>query len=175
MKLCRLLGCKQWHSAFIGLGANLDQPIEQLRQGVAHLEQVDAIRIIKRSSIYSNPAVTLSGDDGQDDYYNAVIEIKTHLSPEALLAVLMQVEADLGRVRTTRWAARELDLDLLDYQAAIRSTKTLTIPHPEIANRRFVLEPWFEISPTHCLANDEKIADLLDNCQEHIMQKVAEL
>ncbi len=91
--------------------------------------------------------VPLGGPAGQGMYFNAVAELETVLDPFELLRVLQQIEAQLGRVRTVRWGARTLDLDLLLYEDRIIETPDLKVPHPRLATRRFVLEPLSEIAP----------------------------
>lgn len=99
----------------------------------------------------------------QPAYLNAAVRISTTLSPRALLAVLNQLEDAAGRKRTVRWGPRTLDLDLLFYEGVVLESSALTLPHPGIASRRFVLEPLCELDPdlVHPLL-DRSLSDLLE-------------
>lgn len=147
--------------AYIGLGSNLNQPAKQLQLALEALLNVDGISGVKSSPWYQSLAV---GPGEQPDYLNAVAQVHTALSPEALLTAMQAIENQQGRVRNIRWGARTLDLDLLIYEDCVMSTDRLTIPHPEIANRRFVLQPLYDLAPALSLPSGEAIADLLDNC-----------
>lgn len=132
-------------SAYVALGANLGDPPQQLRRALQALSVVPGIRLDACSSFYRSAPV---GVPGQPDYCNAVCALTISLTPEALLAVLQTIERDGGRVRDgTRWGARHLDLDLLHVDGERRQNRGLTLPHPEIANRNWVLIPWQEIAP----------------------------
>lgn len=132
--------------AYVGLGANLANPPMQLRQAIALMRQHLGIRQVTESSFYRSAPL---GPGAQDDYCNAVCEIETTLEPAELLAALKQIETDMGRERpSVRWAPRLIDLDLLHYEGTSASDGDLTLPHPEIANRNFVLVPLAEIAPS---------------------------
>jgi 2-amino-4-hydroxy-6-hydroxymethyldihydropteridine diphosphokinase len=130
--------------AYIGLGANEGDPQRQLKQAISHLAAAEEIELVKASSFYLNPPL---GPPDQPWYVNAVIEVRTRLTPEELLRVLHRVEQDLGRVRRERWGPRVIDLDLLLYNGVILSGPDLSLPHPEMHNRSFVLVPLAEIAP----------------------------
>jgi len=147
--------------AFIGLGSNLAKPAEQLQHALDALLEVDGINDIVCSPWYQSLAV---GPGEQPDYLNAAAKLHTHLSPEALLAAMQAIENQQGRIRDIRWGARTLDLDLLVYDECVMHTDTLTIPHPEIANRRFVLQPLYDLAPALMLPSGASIAELLENC-----------
>jgi 2-amino-4-hydroxy-6-hydroxymethyldihydropteridine diphosphokinase len=123
---------------FIGLGSNLDAPLEQLKKAVKHLSQIDNIKLINVSEFYVSSPM---GPQDQPDYINAVAELETNLSAEKLLDVLQDIENIHGRIRTQRWGARTLDLDLLLYGSEMISTQRLTVPHVGIGQRNFVLYP----------------------------------
>jgi len=132
-----------WRTAYIGLGSNLDQPVEQLdsaRRAVAELADVE---VIVCSPFYASSPV---GPQDQPDYVNAVMSIDTRLSAQDLLAKLQEIENAHGRVRTVRWGARTLDLDLLLYDQQIIREPNLIVPHPEMPNRAFVLYPLADIA-----------------------------
>jgi 2-amino-4-hydroxy-6-hydroxymethyldihydropteridine diphosphokinase len=130
--------------AYIGLGANEGDPRGQLEEAMSLLATAEEIELVKASSLYLNPPL---GPPGQPWYVNAVIQVRTRLTPEELLRVLHRVEQDLGRVRRERWGPRRIDLDLLLYNGVILSGPDLCLPHPEMHRRSFVLVPLAEIAP----------------------------
>lgn len=130
--------------AFVGLGANLGDPPAALRGAVAALGCLPETTVVKTSTFYRSSAI---GPAGQPDYCNAVAELATELAPLALLDALLAIEDAAGRVRAERWGPRVLDLDLLLYGAVVHSSERLTLPHPELAFRDFVLLPLTEIAP----------------------------
>jgi 2-amino-4-hydroxy-6-hydroxymethyldihydropteridine diphosphokinase len=133
-----------WHIAFIGLGSNLNDPETQLDEARRRLALVKGLEITGISSYYATPPV---GVLDQPWFVNAVVSLRTTLSPEELLDILLQVENDMGRVRTQRWGPRLVDLDILLYNSKVINTPRLTVPHPEMAARGFVLLPLAEIAP----------------------------
>jgi 2-amino-4-hydroxy-6-hydroxymethyldihydropteridine diphosphokinase len=130
--------------AYIGLGANLGDPVAQLRLALAGLAALEEMEVQQVSTFYRNPPL---GPKGQPWYVNAVAQVRTRLSPEELLRALRCLEADLGRVRGERWGPRIIDLDLLLYDGESIETPELTVPHPEMHLRAFVLAPLAEIAP----------------------------
>jgi 2-amino-4-hydroxy-6-hydroxymethyldihydropteridine diphosphokinase len=97
------------------------------------------------ASLYETSPV--GGPDGQSSYFNSVVRIVTNLSPISLLDVLLSKEDDLGRIREVHWGPRNIDLDLLLYDDVVLQTDRLTLPHPRLHQRRFVLEPLYELAP----------------------------
>lgn len=130
--------------AYIGLGANEGDPRRQVEEAIARLAATEEIELLQASSFYLNPPL---GPADQPWYVNAVIQVRTRLTPEELLRVLHRVEQELGRVRRERWGPRVIDLDLLLYDGVILSGPDLTLPHPEMHRRSFVLAPLAEIAP----------------------------
>ena len=132
--------------AYIALGSNLDQPENQLQLAVTALAALPGTRLERASSVYRSTAV---GPGPQPDYLNAVALLETDLPPETLLDALQAIERAQGRERGVRWGPRTLDLDLLLYgELEIHSTD-LTVPHPRMHLRDFVLYPLREISNTN--------------------------
>lgn len=132
----------------IGLGGNLDSehwgpPRETLNAALAALEAA-GVMVAARSSWYRSRPVPASD---QPWFVNAVAAVETRLDAGGLLALMQQIENRLGRVRSVRNAARAVDLDLLAYRGERRETAVLTLPHPRLHRRRFVLEPINEIAP----------------------------
>lgn len=130
--------------SYIGLGANLDEPVTQLRTALRELAQLPASRLVAVSPLYRNPPM---GPQDQPDYVNAVAALETELAPEALLDALQDIENRQGRVRMQRWGARTLDLDILLYGSAQIQTPRLTVPHPGVKERAFVVQPLADIAP----------------------------
>lgn len=131
--------------AFIGLGANLGDAAAMVTRAMDDLGAVPATRVTGRSRLYRSTAV---GPAPQPDYVNAVARVETTLTPHRLLDELQALEARHGRVRDgVRWGPRTLDLDLLLYDDLALRDGRLTLPHPEITRRNFVLAPLLELEP----------------------------
>ena len=129
--------------AFVGIGANLGDARETVRQAMDDLDALPQTRVSARSSLYRSAPV----DAGGPDFINAVVELRTGLDPHALLAELQRLEAGAGRERPYRHAPRTLDLDLLRHGDAVLETAQLSLPHPRMGERAFVLLPLAEIAP----------------------------
>lgn len=130
--------------AYLGLGANLDDPRQQLSEALDRLNAAEEVEVTRVSTFYRNPPL---GPANQPWYVNAAARLRTRLGPEELLRVLQQVEAAMGRVRGERWGPRRLDLDLLLYNGEVIFAPDLVVPHPEMHRRGFVLVPLAEIAP----------------------------
>lgn len=130
--------------AMIGLGSNLGDRSATLHEAIRALADHPGIHVERVSTLHETAPV--GGPPGQGPYLNAAATLETTLEPEELLRVLHDVEDRLGRVRTVRWGERTIDLDLLLYDDRIIETPGLTVPHPRLAERRFVLEPLAEIA-----------------------------
>jgi 2-amino-4-hydroxy-6-hydroxymethyldihydropteridine diphosphokinase len=131
--------------ALIGLGSNLGDREAALEGALADLAAARGLRVAKVSSFHET--LPVGGPSGQGAFLNAAAALEVTLDPFELLRLLMSVEARHGRVRTVRWAARTLDLDLLLMGDLVIDTPELTVPHPRLAERRFVLAPLCEIAP----------------------------
>ena len=131
-------------SAFIGLGSNLDNPEHQILQAMDELDCLPESCLKRASSLYVSAPV---GPQEQPDYINAVAEIHTELPPMVLLDELQRIENHHGRVRQQHWGPRTLDLDLLLYGDQIIQEQRLSVPHPAMVQRGFVLQPLKEIAP----------------------------
>jgi dihydropteroate synthase/2-amino-4-hydroxy-6-hydroxymethyldihydropteridine diphosphokinase len=130
------------HRVFLGLGANLGDRARNLAQAIQRLEK--HAKVINTSSIYETDPW---GFEHQPKFLNQVVEIRTDLSPVELLAFLKEIEADMGREKTFRLGPRNIDLDILFYDDLSMTSDSLTIPHPALAQRAFVLIPLIEIAP----------------------------
>lgn len=157
-------------TAFLGLGANAGRRLAQLRLAVRRLDAHPAIRVVGTSPVYETEAHTLDPAETQPPYLNAVAEVETALSPDDLLDACQQIERDAGRERpdARRWAPRPLDLDLLTYGACTCDTPRLTLPHPRLADRRFVLRPWVDLAPNLYVPPpfDATVQELLARCPD---------
>ncbi len=130
--------------AFIGLGSNLNNPRNQIDEALLALSQDSGVDLLKTSSFYqSKPLLDMPGPD----YLNIVCKINTRLSALELLDLCQQIESRQHRVRDVRWGSRTIDLDILLFGDAVYNNERLTVPHPEMTNRSFVLLPLSEIEP----------------------------
>jgi 2-amino-4-hydroxy-6-hydroxymethyldihydropteridine diphosphokinase len=132
-------------TAYIALGANLGDREQNLRAALARLEETPGVRVAKVSAFREYPAV--GGPPDSPPFLNGVAEVESALTPHALLGRLLDIERELGRERREKWGPRTIDLDLLLYGDQIIRTEHLTVPHPRLHERRFVLEPLAEIAP----------------------------
>ena len=148
--------------AYIGLGSNLADPQTRLRRAFTELAQLPKSQLVAQSSLYRS---TPMGPQDQPDYLNAVVALETALSPLALLAGLQAVEAAHQRVRGERWGPRTLDLDLLLYADQTIDLPTLTVPHPGLYERNFVLYPLAEIAPRLVIPGLGVLGELLARCE----------
>jgi 2-amino-4-hydroxy-6-hydroxymethyldihydropteridine diphosphokinase len=149
-------------TAYLGLGSNLASPLEQLKSARAAIAATVGIKERAFSSLYHSLPM---GPQDQPDYVNAVMAIDTELSVLDLLQSLQVIENAHGRCRAgERWGARTLDLDILMYGDQQIDLPMLTVPHPGIAERSFVLYPWHEIAPELSIPGKGQLADLLANC-----------
>jgi 2-amino-4-hydroxy-6-hydroxymethyldihydropteridine diphosphokinase len=130
-------------TAFLGLGSNLGDREANLREAVQRLEAAE-IRVLRRSSLYETAPQDLLD---QPWFLNTVVEVETSLFPLQLLARIRQIERDMGRRRITPKGPRNIDIDILFYGHTVIATAELEVPHPRMAQRRFVLEPLAEIAP----------------------------
>lgn len=130
--------------AYVGLGSNLDRPLQQVQTAANELAQIRETRLLNVSSFYGSEPM---GPQDQPDYVNAVAAIETGLDAETLLAALHAIEDRHGRQRVRHWGPRTLDLDLLLYGDEQLQTGHLTVPHPGMHQRAFVLVPLLEIAP----------------------------
>lgn len=130
-------------TAYVGLGANLGDAAQAVQHGIEALRALPHTRLVRRSPLYRTAPVGASGPD----YVNAVAELETRLGAPELLAQLQAIESRAGRERPYRNAPRTLDLDLLLYGAACIASERLTVPHPRMIERAFVLVPLADIAP----------------------------
>ncbi len=152
-------------SAFIGLGSNLGDRLEYLCEAVRRLIAEPEIILQSAASVYETEPL---GKIDQPDFFNSVVHLHTSLAPQKLLRLAMEIENRLGRKRTGRWASRTLDVDLLSVGALVMHSASLTLPHPRLQERRFVLVPFAEIAPQYMLPGVQKtVASLLAACTDN--------
>ena len=150
--------------AFLGLGSNIGDREENMRQAIRSIAEISDTTICKISSVYETEPV---GYQAQDAFLNAVIKLHTSTKPFDLLKHLQLIEKDMGRVQGKAWGPRPIDLDVLLYGDLHINHPDLIIPHPHMRKRRFVLEPLCEIAANIYLDGDRQTAvDALHNCHD---------
>lgn len=151
---------------FLSLGSNMGRREVFLQEAIFALDKTDDISIYKVSSIYETEPV---GFTRQNKFLNMAVEVQTALSPMELLKTTQQVELKLGRKRTIKWGPRTIDIDILLYDQLIIETEWLTIPHPRMMSRAFVLIPLFDLNPKLRIPT---VSRPLAECVEEIPDKV---
>ncbi len=131
------------YKAFIGIGSNLGVPAENCEKAICLLSASPGIEVVARSSLYESEPV---GKTDQNWFVNTAVAIQTSLAPEALLDAIFEIEKAFGRERREKWGPRIIDLDLLAYEDRVLHSEALTLPHPEMTKRRFVLLPLSEFA-----------------------------
>ena len=128
--------------AYIAMGTNIDNRFQNLQDAVDALSHVPLLKVLSVSKVYETVPV---GYLDQQDFLNAVVKVDTDITPEALLGVCLGIEAGMGRIRNIKNGPRIIDLDLLLYGQEIRNTDFLTLPHPRMREREFVLRPLLDV------------------------------
>jgi 2-amino-4-hydroxy-6-hydroxymethyldihydropteridine diphosphokinase len=147
--------------AYIGLGSNLEQPLDQLQRALTELHEIPRSRLLASSSLYLSSPM---GPTDQPDYVNSVVALDTELPPLDLLDQLQRIEQAHGRERGLRWGPRTLDLDLLLYGDQLIQNDRLSVPHPGTGERDFVLLPLAELAPELEIPGLGAISDVLSAC-----------
>lgn len=142
--------------AYILLGSNVDNPVCHIKRAVKEIAALDEVILLKHSRLYQSAPM---GPPDQPDFINAVIQVRTHIPAEVLLSQLLLLEEIHGRVHTRHWGERTLDCDMLMYGNLSCETARLTLPHPRMLERPFVLRPLLEIDPQVTLPNGQKVCD----------------
>jgi len=147
---------------WLGLGSNLQQPVAQLLQALKRLSDTTGLEILRTSSFYRTPPW---GDEQQDDFINAVVQIETSLEPIPLLRVLQSIENVMGRQRSggRRWGPRLIDIDLLLYGKQQFQSAELEVPHPRMFERAFVLKPLSELDANLEIPGHGLVGELLQD------------
>lgn len=157
------------HLAFIGLGSNLADPIAQVRHALEALSDLPQTRVLARSSLYRSAPV---GYVNQPDFINAVAQVETTLTPRVLLDELLALELECGRTREFLYAPRTLDLDLLLYDNLVHHEHGLSIPHPHMHQRAFVLQPLLEIDADCVIPQQGAAAHCLRQCADQMLERL---
>jgi len=161
---------------YIGLGSNLEQPEQQLKQAVAELKSLPDSLYVRDSGLYlSKPLVAEGVPEDQPDYYNAVVLLETGLAPVELLDQLQAIENRQHRVREQHWGPRTIDLDILLYGQQQINNERLQIPHPGLCEREFVLYPLQRLSPEIAIPGHGKLKQIIKACPENGMRYVGEI
>jgi 2-amino-4-hydroxy-6-hydroxymethyldihydropteridine diphosphokinase len=161
-------------TALIALGSNLSNPILQIRSALKALAHIPRSQVLLQSSLYRTLPIGYDAESIKNvpDFINAVAQLETTLTPQALLDTLFEIENKAGRERPYQFAPRVLDCDLLLYDDIVLSTEKLTLPHPRMHTRGFVLLPLFEIAPECEIPNHGKIATLIQKNVFNDVQKI---
>lgn len=155
--------------AFVGLGSNIGEPRSQLQAAMNELDELPDTRAVAASALYRSAPL---GYLEQPEFLNAVVELETRLAPEALLDGLQAIEKRHGRERPFAGAPRTLDLDLLLYGDATLATPRLSLPHPRMHERAFVLMPLAEIAPRATIPGRGTARELLAACAGQRVERI---
>ena len=159
------------HVCFIGLGSNLGESSAQLRRALRDIDALPGTRLLACSSFYRSAPI---GFLDQPDFVNAVAKIATALTAQALLAALLNIEHQHGRERMFHNAPRTLDLDVLLYDDLQFHEQGLTVPHPQMHRRAFVLLPLLEIAPDCVISGIGTALFVMQNCLDQVLEKLAD-
>jgi 2-amino-4-hydroxy-6-hydroxymethyldihydropteridine diphosphokinase len=146
-----------WRPAYVGIGGNLDSPRERVLEAIERMKALDATRIELRSHLYLTRPM---GPQDQPNFVNAAVGLLTQLEPKDLLSGLLGIERSMGRERVERWGPRIIDLDLLWMVDSSIDEPGLTLPHPGVSMRNFVLYPLADIAPTIKIPGFGQVLDL---------------
>ena len=159
------------NKAYLGLGTNMGDKQAYLKEACKIISDNPNINIVKISKVYKTKAW---GYTNQDDFLNICIEVDTNLSPEELLEVCHEVENKLNRVRVIRWGPRTIDVDILFFNNIISTDENLTLPHPRIKERAFVLIPLMDLNKELVIDN-KTISYYLSNLEKEELKQVEEV
>ena len=157
------------HSIFIGLGSNLDNPKQKIKDAIHLINEIDDVSIIATSSLYETSPI---GFLEQPNFINAVVQIYSPINHNNLLIKLFDIERIFGRIRKEKNGPRTLDLDILLFDNLILESKSLTIPHPRMHERLFVLIPLLEISPIIEIPKYGSVSNLISGLTIQNIKKV---
>ena len=154
---------------FIALGSNLENPKEQIKQGILSIKDIEGVKILRKSYLYETPPV---GILDQPNFINAVIKIDSDLSPYELLDKLLKIENIAGRIRVNKNGPRTLDLDILLFDNLILNDENLTIPHPRMHERLFVLLPLKDIDENIVIPNQGPIKHIIKDISPENINRI---
>lgn len=156
---------------YVGLGSNVGDRLKNIRTAVNKLGLYNEIKVVNASSVWETEPI---GNKDQNWYLNAVVAVETEHSPHDLLKVCKKIEKDIGRKKTTRWGQREIDLDILIFNQEVIKNNKLTIPHPELFNRAFVVYPLLEVNPEIEMVFNVEIDKIMRKLKKQIVKKTNE-
>ncbi|WP_404367843.1 2-amino-4-hydroxy-6-hydroxymethyldihydropteridine diphosphokinase [Marinobacter sp.] len=156
-------------TAYVGLGSNLENPLRQLATAITALAALPDTSLVAQSPFYRSRPV---GPQDQPDFVNGAVGLSTGLPALILLDELQRIEKSHGRERGRRWGPRTLDLDLLLYGHEIIHSPRLVVPHPELTNRDFVLQPLLDIAPSLALPDGRTLEDLRAQCPDNGLHRL---
>ena len=157
---------------YVGIGSNLNNPIEQVKKAINAISKLDKLDNIKTSNFYESAPM---GPSNQDNYINCVVMFKCGESPEDILLSLKDIESSMGRDKSSiRWSERIIDLDIILYGDLIYQSDILLIPHINIYQRAFVLLPLMDINPEAHIPKQGYAKDLIKDCQYNDIRKIKE-
>ena len=159
-------------TVFLSLGTNIGDRLHNLEKVYFLIEMEEKINIISKSKIYeTSPVENLN----QEYFLNQIIKIDTDIEPLQLLNLIKSIENQMGRIKLKKkYMPRIIDIDILAYDQLILNSNKLSIPHPKIKSRKFILKPWSDIDPNYILSNSKStIKELLDNLS-HLKDEVKE-
>ena len=146
-----------WRPAYVGIGSNLNDPRARVHEAFGHLEGLRSTGWLRRSRLYRTRPM---GPQDQPEYVNAAAGLLTQLTARELLAALLGIEKSMGRNRQERWGPRVIDLDLIWMPGEIIDEPGLTLPHPGVSTRNFVLYPLADIAPSLAIPGHGKVSEL---------------
>lgn len=158
--------------AYVGLGSNLADPLQQLASAIASLAALPETTLVAQSPFYASRPM---GPQDQPDFINGAVQLRTALSPLALLDELQRIEQEQGRLRLQHWGPRTLDLDLLLYGCDVIDNERLTVPHRELSNRDFVLQPLLDLDPSLHTPEGISLISLRQRCPDNGLRQLQPL
>lgn len=159
----------------VALGGNLGTPWQTMARTIMEIDERTDMSVTALSGLFRTAPILAKEQDPQPDYYNAVMEIDTALTPRDLLRTLQEIEQEYGRERTERWGARTLDLDIITYEGVRCDDDELTLPHPRAHERAFVLKPWMQIAPQATIGKHGRIKVLVEQISNQPVESVADV
>ncbi len=151
-------------TAYLALGSNLNHPEKQILKAIDHIKCIKDSRLTGQSSLYQSKPLDNSL---QNDYINAAVRIETKLSPQKLFQACQLIENKLGKLKLYHWGPRSIDIDIILYDHYELETHELTIPHPGLTERDFVIKPLLDIDSEITLPNGKKLSGYLDTCKNN--------
>lgn len=149
---------RKWHRVYLSLGSNIGDKRKNLLEAIRKIGELENTEVVKSSTILETEPF---GYLEQDNFLNACLEIKTLMTAQEFLKLILQIELDMGRVREIKWGPRIIDIDMLFYDKEVIEEDNLAVPHPWICEREFVLDPLSEIAPNYIHPLEKKTITML--------------